>query len=727
VVIDVPTGEILAMVNQPAYNPNARGAAEPGTHRNRAATDVVEPGSVIKPFTVAAALEAGVDPNIIVDTNPGWMMLGKYRISDVHNHGAVDLTHLLSTFLQRRRGQARPRDDQRAPVRRAASLRLRRQLALGLSRRVSGVMAPPQTWGMVKRGSISYGMGVSVTPLQLAQAYATLANHGKRMPPTFLKGGAGEPVQAMSPKIAHEVMAMLEKRHAARRHRAEGGDHRLPRRRQDRHRAHRQRRRLLAQVRVGVRRRGADGPAEVRDGGGDQPAQQWRLLRRHGLRAGVPQRHGRRAAPDGRAAGPRRTVVRGQARAARGRVRVRCAGLARARACTCDAGHRGAGRGRRGGPVSRAMSLQQLLAGEAVDLPAGFDPLLTGLSIDSRALNEGDAFIALAGATTHGLRFLEQARAAKVAAVLFEPPAPAGTALPEDAVAVEGLRGKLGRLADRFYDAPSRHMQVTGVTGTNGKTSTVQLIAQALSLHGERAGTIGTLGAGLYGRHVAGERTTPDVIAGAPPARAAARGRRHARGDGSVLARARPGPRGRGRVQGGGVHQPHARPPRLPRQHDRVRPGEGAPVRLADAARGGDQPRRCLRPAALRCRARRRAPHRPELARSAGREPGSAGAAAVAGRACTSACRSGEAYDVASPLLGRFNIDNLLAVAGTLRALDWSLEDVAAVLPRLSPVDGRMSRAGGHDGLPLVVVDYAHTPDALEQALASLREHTPGA
>jgi UDP-N-acetylmuramoyl-L-alanyl-D-glutamate--2,6-diaminopimelate ligase len=85
-----------------------------------------------------------------------------------------------------------------------------------------------------------------------------------------------------------------------------------------------------------------------------------------------------------------------------------------------------------------------------------------------------------------------------------------------------------------------------------------------------------------------------------------------------------------------------------------------------------------------------------------------------------------EAHDVASPLLGRFNIDNLLAVAGTLLGLGWPLADVAAMLPRLSPVDGRMSRAGGRDGQPLVVVDYAHTPDALEQALSSLREHTPG-
>ena len=87
---------------------------------------------------------------------------------------------------------------------------------------------------------------------------------------------------------------------------------------------------------------------------------------------------------------------------------------------------------------------------------------------------------------------------------------------------------------------------------------------------------------------------------------------------------------------------------------------------------------------------------------------------------------AGVSHAVASPLLGRFNIDNLLAVAGVLRALDWPLADVAAMLPRLAPVDGRMSRVGGKHGQPLVVVDYAHTPDALEQALASLREHTPG-
>ena len=142
------------------------------------------------------------------------------------------------------------------------------------------------------------------------------------------------------------------------------------------------------------------------------------------------------------------------------------------------------------------MPLQELLAGEPA-LSAGFNPLLLGLSADSRDLHEGDAFVALAGDSTHGLRFMEQARRAKVAAVLFETPAPTNVVVPDNAVAVAGLRAKLGRLADRFYGGPSRSLAMTGVTGTNGKTSTVQLIAQALDLRGIRAGTIGTLGAGL--------------------------------------------------------------------------------------------------------------------------------------------------------------------------------------------------------------------------------------
>ena len=210
VVVDVATGEILAMVNQPAYNPNSREAATPNAHRNRAVTDVVEPGSVMKPFTVAAALEAGLDPNVIVQTSPGWMMLGKYRISDVHDHGAVDLTHLLSTSSNI--GAAKLGLDMTSEHLYDVLHRFGYgdSSHSGFPGESSGVMAPPATWGMVRRGSISYGMGISVTPMQLAQAYAALANRGRLMPPTFIKGGQGEGRQAMDPHIAHNILTMLE-------------------------------------------------------------------------------------------------------------------------------------------------------------------------------------------------------------------------------------------------------------------------------------------------------------------------------------------------------------------------------------------------------------------------------------------------------------------------------------------------------------------------------------
>jgi UDP-N-acetylmuramoyl-L-alanyl-D-glutamate--2,6-diaminopimelate ligase len=372
------------------------------------------------------------------------------------------------------------------------------------------------------------------------------------------------------------------------------------------------------------------------------------------------------------------------------------------------------------------MSLQQLLAGETITLPVGFDPLIHGLSLDSRALQRGDAFVALAGASTHGLRFLAQAEQAEVAAVLYEPPAPQATALPREAIAVPGLRSRLGRLADRFYDAPSRHLHLTGVTGTNGKTSTVQLIAQALSLAGEHAGTIGTLGAGLYGRHVAGERTTPDVIAvhrllaqlreeGA--SHVAMEVSSHALEQGRVDAVAfkvavftnltRDHLDYHGTMEAYG--QAKARLFQWPTLRAVV-------VNLDDAF--GAQLFAQVPPGVLRI----------------GLSARGAEGATLAARAPTLSpaglrfflAEGEEGFEVSSPLLGRFNVDNLLAVAGTLRALGWSLERVAATLPGLSPVDGRMSRAGGHDGRPLVVVDYAHTPDALQQALASLREHTPG-
>ena len=317
----------------------------------------------------------------------------------------------------------------------------------------------------------------------------------------------------------------------------------------------------------------------------------------------------------------------------------------------------------------RRLSLHALLDGFA-DAPA-FDAEVTGLSADSRELQAGDAFVALAGATTHGLRFAGTAQAAGVAAILFEPPAPAGSSLPDTAVAVEGLRGKLGRIADRFYGAPSRALAMTGVTGTNGKTSTVQLIAQALSLHGDRVGTIGTLGAGLYGEHLPGERTTPDVIA---------------------------------------VHRLLA--------HLRDQGATRVAMEVSShALEQGRVDEVAFRVAVFTNLTRDHLDYHGSM-----ESYGEAKAKLFAWPTLQAAVVN---------LDDAFGAGLIERTAPGVRRIGVSSRGHAdaslqARAPRLSPVDGRMSRVGGKHGQPLVVVDYAHTPDALEQALASLREHTPG-
>jgi UDP-N-acetylmuramoyl-L-alanyl-D-glutamate--2,6-diaminopimelate ligase len=145
--------------------------------------------------------------------------------------------------------------------------------------------------------------------------------------------------------------------------------------------------------------------------------------------------------------------------------------------------------------MSRALSLAQLADG-LFDVSSHGDALVTGLSCDSRALQPGDAFIAVPGFTAHGLTYLDAAQASKASVVLFEPPIPAHTVLPDNALAVQDLKRKQALIADRFFGAPSKALHMIGVTGTNGKTSTVQLIAQAYSVQGKSAGTIGTLGVG---------------------------------------------------------------------------------------------------------------------------------------------------------------------------------------------------------------------------------------
>ena len=212
VVLDVPTGEVLAMVNQPSYNPNSRVGADAESRRNRSVTDVVEPGSVMKTLTLAAGLEAGkFTPESLIPTAPGYMGLpGGYTVRDFRNYGTLTLAGILtksSNVGAIKVSNELSADHQYDMYHRFG---LGQRSGSGFPGELAGVLPPANRWGPTEKATISYGYGLSVTPLQLARAYAAIGNDGRLMTPTFVKGGAGEGEQVIDPAIAHQLMEMLE-------------------------------------------------------------------------------------------------------------------------------------------------------------------------------------------------------------------------------------------------------------------------------------------------------------------------------------------------------------------------------------------------------------------------------------------------------------------------------------------------------------------------------------
>ena len=211
VILDVPTGEILAMVNQPSFNPNARGNVDPSYRRNRAVTDVVEPGSTMKSFTIAAALENGKwKPHTPVDTNPGTYSLYGHTISDIHNKGLIDVTGVItysSNVGAAKIAATLPRDHMYDVFHRFGFGEL---TGCGFPGESPGLLPISKAWGPVEQATISYGYGLNVTPLQLAQAYAAIADGGRLRSPTFVKGARNPERAAIDPAIAASVKTMLE-------------------------------------------------------------------------------------------------------------------------------------------------------------------------------------------------------------------------------------------------------------------------------------------------------------------------------------------------------------------------------------------------------------------------------------------------------------------------------------------------------------------------------------
>lgn len=211
VILDVASGEILAMVNQPSYNPNSREGIDPSNQRNRALTDVFEPGSVLKTFTAIAALETGrYTPETRFQTSPGFMMVAGHRVTDIRDFGEVSVTRMLtksSNIVATRLALDMPAEHQHDVLRRFG---FGQATGVGFPGEAAGVLTAPKSWGTLHRTTISFGYGLSVTALQMAQAYAAIGNRGVLIAPTFLHGAPPQRRTVIDPQLADSVMAMLE-------------------------------------------------------------------------------------------------------------------------------------------------------------------------------------------------------------------------------------------------------------------------------------------------------------------------------------------------------------------------------------------------------------------------------------------------------------------------------------------------------------------------------------
>lgn len=375
--------------------------------------------------------------------------------------------------------------------------------------------------------------------------------------------------------------------------------------------------------------------------------------------------------------------------------------------------------------TSHDMDLKTLFNGLGAEAPA-LD--VVDITLDSRTAVRDGLFIACRGTRQHGLDFVGDAVRAGVGAVAWEPvgslrpPAlPSGVA----SIAVPALRERLGEVANRFFARPSEALNVTGVTGTNGKTTVAWLVAQAIGHLGGRAGYLGTLGHGLDGRVQPAALTTPDCISFHRQLREFADA-----GAGFAVAEVSSHALDQQRVAG--VRFATVAFTNLTHDHLDYHPniaaygaaksrlfesGAGTAVINLDDAFGRDLAARL--PASTRLLG---------VSRKA-----AAGAtlhgtlAGIARDGLLLELRSGAgSARLSSGLWGSFNAENLLVAAGILLANGWSLAESAAALGRAVAPPGRMERLPPAPGQPAVLVDFAHTPDALGKALAGVHEHCSG-
>ncbi|ODS24930.1 cell division protein [Candidatus Endobugula sertula] len=212
VLLDARNGGILAMVNQPSYNPNDRRQLDPNALPNRAITDPVEPASTVKPLTMMVALESGrFSLNSTIDTNPGYFRVGRKDVTDPVNYGVMDLTKIITKSSQV--GITKVALDLDGSEIREMFFRLGfgQSVGIGVPSESIGVLPNYKNWLPIDQASFSYGYGLSVTIVQLAQAYSVIANGGVKKPVSILKlDNQPDSSRVVDKKIAQQIVGMLE-------------------------------------------------------------------------------------------------------------------------------------------------------------------------------------------------------------------------------------------------------------------------------------------------------------------------------------------------------------------------------------------------------------------------------------------------------------------------------------------------------------------------------------
>ena len=212
VVLDVQTGEVLAMANQPSFNPNDRSNLRPNSVRNRAMTDMMEPGSTVKPFTLLAALESGkFEPETVIDTSPGYLKVTYKTFVDTKNYGALDLAGILTKSSQvgtTKLALELDPDSTRGLFERVG---FGEGLGSGFPGETAGNLPGYRKWDPVTQATFAFGYGFSASALQMARAYAVLANNGERREVSLVAiDEAPDSIRVADEKLVKEIRQMLQ-------------------------------------------------------------------------------------------------------------------------------------------------------------------------------------------------------------------------------------------------------------------------------------------------------------------------------------------------------------------------------------------------------------------------------------------------------------------------------------------------------------------------------------